>query len=98
MKISIEVPGVLACEATLCAYNLEQSCHARAITIGNGVHPACDTFFPSGQHTQGDGQPAGVGACKVSGCSHNESLECTAEGIRVVPHEGHADCQTYAPR
>lgn len=97
MKFTIDMPGVRACDVTACGYNVDQNCHARAITIGDGVHPACDTFFPSERHTADAGQTAGVGACKVSQCQHNSDFECQADAIQVGPHEHHGDCQTFSP-
>ena len=98
MKITLEMPDVQACDASSCAYNVEQSCHARAITIGEGIHAACDTFFASDRHAPNTSSRAGVGACKVTGCLHNSDLECSAAAIRVARHDGHADCMTFAPR
>jgi hypothetical protein len=97
MRITIDMPSVLACEATRCAYNVDQSCHARAITVGDGSHPACDTFFPANEHTH-RADNAGVGACKVSSCRYNDDLECSASGVRVGIHQGHADCVTFSPQ
>jgi hypothetical protein len=97
MRISIEMPTIDACDATGCAYNANHECHARAITVGDGIHPACDTYIPAGDHVDRS-EPAGVGACKVSGCRHNRNLECEATAIRVAPHREHADCMTYEPR
>lgn len=98
MRITIEAPSVLACEATQCAYNVGQSCHARAITIGDGAHPACDTFISTEDHVHSTGTIAAVGACKVTACQYNDDLECSAEGVRVGTHESHADCVTFTPR
>lgn len=95
MKATIEMPDVTECEAAGCAYNVERRCHARAITIGDGVHPACDTFLPNDQHVRGETPLAGVGACKVDACRHNTDFECQAESIRVRRHEQHADCATF---
>ena len=61
---SIFVPEV-------CAYNVDETCHARAITVGDGLHAACDTFFVSDLHTRGTSNNAGVGACKVTDCRYN---------------------------
>lgn len=97
-KQSIEMAIVETCSATQCAYNEQGSCHARAITVGDGDHPACDTYFPRTQHVPGQTPAAGVGACKVSGCAHNADLECTADLVRIGHHAGHADCQTYSRR
>jgi hypothetical protein len=98
MRITIEVPSVTACEATQCAYNRDHNCHARAITVGDGAHPACDTFFVSQEHTNDVEVTAGVGACKVSSCRYNDDFECSASGIRVGTHDGHADCVTFSPK
>ena len=38
---------------------------------------------------------AGVGACKEHDCVYNRDLECTADGIDVRSHAGHAECATY---
>jgi hypothetical protein len=40
----------------------------------------------------------GVGACKVEDCRFNSMFECSASGINVAIHSGHADCATYSPR
>jgi hypothetical protein len=33
------------CEVSRCAYNLDNQCHAIAITVGgDAAHPRCDTF------------------------------------------------------
>ena len=46
-KFSIEMPQVNQCEVTKCAYNVKNMCHARAITVGDGINAMCDTFFNS---------------------------------------------------
>jgi hypothetical protein len=97
MKLVIDVPPIGECTVTACAYNRDLSCHAQAITIGSGVHPACDTFLASSEHVQDTSHVAGVGACKVASCRYNEDLECRAERIAVAHHGGHADCATFAP-
>jgi hypothetical protein len=98
MKMTLELARVQECDVTSCAYNVEQSCRARAITVGGGPHPACDTFFASDQHARDTSRVAGVGACKVTNCRYNSDLECAAEAIRVGVHDRHADCVTFAPR
>jgi hypothetical protein len=98
MKLTLEIPAVQACDATSCAYNVGDNCHALAITIGGGIHPACDTFFASDHHARDISHTAGVGACKVSGCLYNSDLECSAGAIRVNVHANHADCVTFTPR
>lgn len=98
MRITIEMPTIEACEATGCAYNVERACHARAITIGHGVHPGCDTYVVTGRHVSDGVSPAGVGACKVDVCQHNQNLECTASTIRVEDQDGTVECGTFDPK
>jgi hypothetical protein len=98
MNFSIEIADVGECDVTECAYNMASSCHARAITIGHGLHPACDTFLPGEKHVSSTSGTAGVGACKVSACRYNEELECQADSIAVAHHGDHADCRTFSPR
>lgn len=92
------MPNIAACDVTNCAYNTDGNCHARAITVGDGAHAACDTYFPSSGHTRQALRIAGVGACKVTGCAHNADFECQAPAIRVGHHQQHADCMTYEER
>ena len=96
MKLQIEMPTVDECAVTHCAYNVSRSCQARAITVGDGIHPACDTYLPGTHHVTDRHQSAGVGACKVEACVHNRDLECEADAIRLTAHSGHADCATFS--
>jgi len=96
ITVNMEIPEVRACEAGHCAYNVNQSCHARAITIGDDVNPMCDTFFDSGNHSQNTSRMAGVGACKVSGCKHNTDFECQADHILIQALNGPARCATFS--
>ena len=102
MRLNIEMPTVETCEATRCAYNgFDRVCHARAITVGGGTHPVCDTYIPSAHrrgHVAAESKPAGVGACKVDGCRFNHNLECGAPTIVVAQHWRHADCRTFEKR
>jgi hypothetical protein len=93
---TLRMPIVTECARHDCSYNCEGNCHARAITVGDGVHPACDTFLRSAEHAEADTPVAGVGACKVAACAHNKRLECHARAIRMGLHRGHADCLTFA--
>ena len=94
-KFSIEMPQVNQCEVTKCAYNVKNMCHARAITVGDGINAMCDTFFNSGSHSKGK-NTAGVGACKVAVCAYNTDYECQAEGINVGMEGSNAKCMTFA--
>lgn len=97
MKLNVIMPEVASCAMTACGYNQDRNCHARAITVGDGTHPMCDTYAPVSGSGAGTSK-AGVGACKVTVCTYNRDLECEAEGIRVDLHDGHPDCVTFAPR
>ncbi len=95
-KFSIEMPPVNACDVTQCVYNVSNACHARAITVGDGTHAMCDTFFDASPHSKGR-QMAGVGACKVTACSFNNDYECQADGISVGLERNNAICVTFSP-
>ncbi|MFC1467711.1 DUF1540 domain-containing protein [Verrucomicrobiota bacterium] len=93
MKMTIDMPCIQDCSVTECTYNHDKSCHARAVTIGDGTHPGCDTFFNSGKHC-GSMSMAGVGACKVSACMFNTDFECQASEIQVDSDSSGAICKT----
>lgn len=89
------IPGVSECVIAECAYNSNKACHTIAITIGDGDHPVCDTFFKSSKHGGIQGT-AGVGACKVAACSHNTDFECAAASIRIGNEQNQGKCMTFA--
>ncbi len=95
MKFTIEMPEVSTCQVTECAYNANATCHARAITVGDGSIAQCDTFLPAGASRSRVAPEAGVGACKVSGCRHNRDLECFADAIQVGYASDEARCLTF---
>lgn len=89
-------PNVSRCEATDCAYNSKQICHALAITIGHGTHPMCDTFAHMNAKGGDIGVTGKVGACEVDTCRWNAKLECSAPDITVSLHQGGCpDCVTF---
>lgn len=98
MKLLVLMPEVRECVVSDCAFNATLRCHARAITVGDGAHPACDTYHPAPEQHVSSRMRAGFGACKVDSCEHNEGLVCRARSVRVAYHQGHADCMTYLPR
>jgi hypothetical protein len=98
MEMNIEMPIVGGCSVSECAYNNDSACHAKAITIGDGVRPGCDTFVDGGGIASTPDANAGVGACKVSDCRHNSDLECVADSIKVGIEQHSPNCMTYAPR
>ncbi len=88
---------VLKCDVENCAYNLDGICHARSITVGDEQNPKCDTFFNYSEKG-GDSPCANVGACKVTSCTFNSSLECQASEINVGLKDDEADCLSYKAR
>jgi hypothetical protein len=97
-KITIEMPMVSKCMVSECSYNSSSKCHARAITIGDSIHPGCDTFLAGASHTKQAKLVAGIGACKTASCKHNEDLECMAESVQVGMVRSEANCMTFAMR
>ena len=98
MKMTIDIPVVDSCAIAECAYNRDQHCHARAITIGDGQTPACDTLFCGAEPVRAQDIQAGVGACKVSSCSFNDDLECAADRISIGIKGDSVNCLTYTMR
>lgn len=95
---TMTMPKVSRCRVTDCCYNISEACHALAITVGgDGDHPACDTYCNYRTKGGDESTTASVGACKVSSCEYNQSLECTATGITVGPAQDAADCLTFEP-
>ncbi|MBI2521862.1 MAG: DUF1540 domain-containing protein [Bdellovibrio sp.] len=90
-KLTLEMSLVSQCSVDTCAYNIKNSCHAKAITVGDANNPNCDTFLGSAGHCKEQKRIAGVGACKVSSCKFNEDLECKADKISI----GFSGKETY---
>lgn len=97
-QLTVEMPLVSKCSATHCGYNVNRNCHAKAITVGDTKNPECDTFFQSKIHNKEVKRVAGVGACKVIGCQHNEDFECMMNAIAVGIVKDSINCLTYSPR
>ncbi len=79
MQIALEMPDVAEC-----AYNVDKHCHARAITIGDGDNPGCDTFLTASHHTRNANRVAGVGACKVVNCRYTSVITSAWDSSRVA--------------
>lgn len=95
MIIATDMPEVANCAVAQCAFNADSACHAKAITIGDGSTPDCDTFFGNSHHTH-SARTAGVGACKMEDCQHNDDFECAADSIQVGKNgDGSVNCLTY---
>jgi hypothetical protein len=98
-QISVEMPIVSECSIGECAYNANNACHARAITVGDtAVHPGCDTFLNSTPHSRARQITAGVGACKATSCRYNDDYECTTDKISVGHASSSICCLTYQNR
>jgi hypothetical protein len=97
-RIATDMPVVGECTVGECAYNANNCCRARAITVGEGIHPGCDTFLVATPHSRDSGRHAGVGACKASACQHNEDYECNAQQISVGHTGDGACCLTFQQR
>ncbi|MGM0576161.1 MAG: DUF1540 domain-containing protein [Myxococcota bacterium] len=95
MQITKRMTEVSGCIVADCTYNRHGGCHARGITVGDGQTPNCDTFFTSQMHAREGGQ-AGVGACKVTSCRHNNDFECSADAVKIGFEGDHARCLTYS--
>lgn len=95
MKMTIDMPFVDTCSVSECGYNKDEKCHARAITIGDGVHPGCDTALLDASRHTSENNLAGVGACKVTGCTFNDDLECQADSITVSMENNSVQCMTF---
>lgn len=94
----MEMPRVSSCQISECAYNMDDRCCAMAITIGDSMHPHCDTMCMSDCKCSQKMEMAGVGACKTSLCVHNQGLECGAPEISVGLSDQNADCLTFKSR
>jgi len=94
----MEMPIVSECDVTDCSYNKDNKCHAMAITIGDSVHPICDTYCTSSRKGVDTTCMASVGACKTTTCIHNAGLECSASEICVGFNNGEIDCLTFESR
>ena len=94
----MEISKVIKCEVNDCSYNMNDACNARAITVGDGTSPRCDTFCQSMTKGGDSGCFASVGACKVSSCAFNTVLECRSPEICVGYKEDEPDCLTFQPK
>ena len=93
----LQMSAVQSCGVEECAFNRLMACHAKAITIGDGDNPRCDTFFKNGKHSAAQ-MMAEVGACKVASCAFNQDFLCSAGKIEVDRGSDMADCMTYSQR
>lgn len=93
----METAKVAKCKISECAYNINDLCHAMAITVGDGSGPVCHTFcqfIMKGKATNTDTM-ACVGACRVSSCIYNAGLECQAPEVLVDYKEQQPQCLIF---
>lgn len=95
MKVTVDMPPIRSCDASQCAFNAGDMCHARAITVGDGETPHCDTYFRHDPHVRDVHRTAGVGACKVSQCVYNDDYECIADAVDVGSRNGEVYCLSF---
>ncbi len=99
--MTIIMPLIKNCSVSECGFNLHDSCHAKAITIGNNNIPSCNTYFQVSdiaEHTKAEGHHAGVGACKLTSCKFNTNYACVADEVLVSKPFEKANCMTYLPK
>jgi len=96
MKVMMDIPLIKQCSMEECVFNDKKKCRTRAITVGDGASPQCDTFFVARKHTK-QSTKAGVGACKVISCRFNQDYGCLAENIIVGHVRSLAKCETFDP-
>lgn len=94
-KVVLEMPIITKCMAVECAYNADNNCHARAITVGDALNPGCDTFLQGTRHIREVKQVAGIGACKTAACKFNKDFECMTENVQVGMVKNKANCMTF---
>lgn len=95
----MQMPEIKQCNVEKCAYNRMGECHALAITVGHASSPMCDTFWETGTKGGDPEQKGHVGACHMSNCMFNESLECQAgDGVSVGMNGSEPDCMTFQTR
>lgn len=92
-KVTLEMPVIERCSVSKCVFNQDESCNARAITVGDGHSPLCDTYFTASRHAKRN-PASGVGACKVVDCRFNQDYECLADNIIVGPLNELPKCRT----
>ena len=93
--MTMKMPKVKHCDATECAYNNKNKCHAIAITIGGWSVPQCNTSVIAPKKGGVPDTRAGVGACKIENCQFNKSLQCTAKCIRIKMYTLDIECVTF---
>lgn len=92
----MDMPRVVKCEDWECAYNLDATCHALAITVSDGMHPKCLTYWNSEKKGGDIDAIAGVGACRECNCVYNNRLECQASQVQIGQRQNLYDCLTFS--
>lgn len=84
--------SVLTCTVSDCSYNRSFGCHAPRVQVAND-HPACSTYTHDTAPIAA--RESTVSLCLSMGCHYNDHAHCSAHGITVGSHQGHADCATF---
>ena len=96
MEKTIRMADVAECTVPECIYNRGSRCYARAVTVGVAEGPECQTFYSGNHHAPKGEQTAGVGACKVNDCRHNDRYHCEAERVYVGYNRNEVACLTFS--
>jgi hypothetical protein len=94
----MEMSKIKECNMDDCSYNMDNKCHTMAITVGEEDQASCETYAHKSMLGGDLNMIAGVGACKVDSCSHNQALECTMQNVQMGSHNNHADCMSFSVR
>jgi hypothetical protein len=92
----MDMTSISSCNMSACAYNAGSLCHTRAINVG--YHAECSTYVHGSERGGIPEVTGGIGACMTANCKFNNKLECSAPGIEVSSHQGHADCLKFKDR
>lgn len=96
IKSCLDIPMIDNCGVSECSYNDMNNCRAVAITVGGHSPPLCDTHFVSGEAGGIKSMTGGIGACRESSCTFNESLECCSDsGVSIALQDGKPQCMTF---
>lgn len=92
---TLELTEIGSCNVSSCAFNANNGCQAKAVTIGETSSAACGTFYVGTASVAASGS-TGVATCKAVSCKHNRNLTCGAEAIVVANAATGPVCQTFA--
>lgn len=94
----MNMPKVLTCMASECCYNVQNVCHALAISVGDAALPRCNSYCQGACKGGDSGAIAGVGGCRLAHCLHNRNLLCHAPAINLARSGKEITCQLFRLR